>query len=194
MHASGQVHVRSHMKAKETKLIVRGNILKAKDTSGVRHLFTMFPKEPSFIPESSPAFNRASDHAIITAKFIPMVIIFFAVPNPPISRVNLNFGFGANELEIPPHSGGGSLDLRYHRICWFSYKTKHMNQWPKKTYICYYDGCVVPLYIAHQGIDGIPGFPFELRGSKTTYISNSIDELIIIVDGSNYQNLSLDYQ
>lgn len=149
MHATGMVTYRAHSDKKGHKLIVKGNHLLNLNRSeiGVRHLFTAYVQEPEHIPITSPAFNRKSDYVITTGELKPFPIIFFAVPSKSIS-VNINASFQVNDLEsIPPETGWGCFKLNHHNIVWFIYRTKYMEQWPKRTCVCYFDGSSVPIFI-----------------------------------------------
>lgn len=149
VHGSGMTTYRAHADSKGHQLIVKGNFLmdKSPDKLGVRHLFTSFFQEPKFLPQSSPALNRENDYLLNTEKMQPFVMAFFAVPTQNIS-VQVSAGFHINDIEsVPPETGWGGFNLRYHTIVWFYYRTKYMESWPANTHICYHDGFTVPFFI-----------------------------------------------
>ena len=142
-----------------------------KNEIGARHLFTAFPKEPSFQP-TSPLFNRPSDYPINTPKLEPFVIIFFAIPKTQ-KGLELEFqsNFSIDDIEtIPPVGGWGVIELKLHNVFWYIYRTKHMNKWPKKSQIIFHDGCVVPFFIG----TGVCQFRLELRNPKYHLSGNKL--------------------
>ncbi len=150
LHASGVVSIRNYTDIKNRKLIIQGNYLLKleKNEAGARHLFTIFMAEPKHLP-TSPALNRKSDYLINSSKQLsPLAIIFFAIPRIPNLKVGFHYSFHIDDLEsVPPEGGLGTIELPYHSIMWFVYKTKHMNKWPKHPIVCYYDGYTVPTFI-----------------------------------------------
>lgn len=167
IHGSGMCAFRPHDDMDNRPLLIKGNKLldSEKNESGARHLFTVFPKEPSCLP-NSPAFNRLSDYSINTSKLEPYVIIFFAIPQTQCGlRVNFQTSFNINDLEsVPPKGGWGVIPLKFHDIFWFVYRTKYMEKWPKKSQIIYNDGFVVPFFI---GTD-VEKFRLEMRMPEYT--------------------------
>ncbi len=150
IHGTGMATYRAHSNNKGHQLIVKGNFLlnQGLDKIGVRHLFTSFFQEPNYIPTSSLALNRQTDYLLKSDKELrPFVMTFFAVPTRKMS-VEVNAGFHVDDLEsVPPETGWGGFNLLHHTIVWFYYRTKHMDDWPKNTHICYYDGFEVPFFI-----------------------------------------------
>ncbi len=150
LHASGMVSIRNYTDIKSRKLVVFGNYLLnlEKNVAGVRHLFTIYIAQPKHTP-ASPALNRKSDYLINSSKELsPLAIIFFAVPRILNLTVGIQAGFNIDDLDsIPPDGGMGIIELPYHSIMWFAYKTKYMNKWPKHPIVCYYDGYTVPTFI-----------------------------------------------
>ena len=157
IHGSGMTKIEPNLH----DLVVHGSYLyNAQSNSAVvRHLFTIQLAEPKFTPVS-PVFNRKSDYVIKTKIFSPMKIIFFAIPRINNLSIEFQISFDIDDLEeIPPDSGGGSLDLILHTVFWFAYRTKYMQEWPPNPHVCYYDGYLVPVLI---GI-GERQFRAELR-------------------------------
>lgn len=150
IHGTGMATYRAHSDSKGHQLIVKGNFLLSKESNklGVRHLFTSFFQEPKHLPVSSPALNRESDYLLKSDKVLkPFVMTFFAVPSRKMS-VEVNASFHVDDLEsVPPETGWGGFNLRFHTIVWFYYRTKHMDAWPANTHVCYYDGFEVPFFI-----------------------------------------------
>jgi len=145
VHGSGMVKISPNERA----LVIHGNYLldSKKQALGVRHLFTVQLAEPKFLPVS-PALNRSSDYVINTKHFAPIAILFFAIPKVCNLTVNFKVSFDIDDLEsIPPESGMGSLELLFHNVVWFAYRTKHMDEWPQNPHICYHDGYLVPVLI-----------------------------------------------
>ena len=174
VHASGMASIRSHEDPLTRRIVVHGNYLLnlAKSAAGVRHLFTIYMAEPRALP-ISPAQNRESDYIINNSKSLsPFVMIFFAVPRMPNFTVSIQGSFNIDDLEsIPPESGSGVIELPYHLLLWFVYKTKYMDKWPKFPIVCYYDGFSVPLFIGKdEGKFLMELFnpKYELNGSKLT--------------------------
>jgi hypothetical protein len=151
LHGTGMVAVRAHDQPENHQLVVKGNYLlnKEKNAIGARHLFTAFIKEPKFVPETSPIFNRASDYCLeANEQLKPLILVFFAVPQHGI-HVNFNCSFHQEDLVNIPNDvlGLHGFGLRYHDVFWFAYRTKHLEKWPKQAQICYHDGYTFPLFI-----------------------------------------------
>lgn len=151
-HGSGQVHVRSG--DDEYKLVIDGqHILKSeKNDISLRHLFTLFPKKPEHIP-TSVALNRKSDQLINSKKPLkPFAVIAFALPRV---GYNLSFqmSFDIDDLEpedIPGIMGTHIFPLIHHDIFLIFYRTKNMNEWPKRNMLQYLDGIAVPVFIGQH--------------------------------------------
>lgn len=177
VHGTGMATYRAHSDDKGHQLIVKGNFLvdRVSDRIGVRHLFTSFFQEPNHLPTSSPALNRQTDYLLKSSKDLkPFVMTFFAVPNMKLS-VTVNASFHINDLEcVPPDTGWGGFSLLHHTIVWFYYRTKHMDNWPQNTHVCYYDGFDVPFFIG----TGKGTFRLEIR--RPSYDKNA-DNLIISI-------------
>jgi hypothetical protein len=110
-------------------------------------------EKPEELPAEFP--ERTSDFWLQNSKSLrPFVLILFAIPRVTgIQSVGVQGGFHIDDLEsFPPESGCGMIDLKYHSIFWYVYRTKFMDDWPQKTFVCYHDGFTVPMYIGrHQG-------------------------------------------
>jgi len=174
IHGTGMATFRAHSDSEGHTQIIKGSILREQNKVGIRHLFTALIPEPFELPASG-VFNRASDFAIKLAEPIkPFVSVFYAIP-----RTGLNYKFGMSlnidELENMPNDmllGFGNFPLLTHDILWHFYRTKNMNNWSKKTLVCYDDGYKVPIFI---GI-GEGTIRLEYRKTKYSIINN---ELII---------------
>jgi hypothetical protein len=150
-HGSGMVAVRSNSDPKGHRLVFKGNHLldKKKGTAGMRHLFTIFMKEPTHYPETSPLFNRNSDCCMeANEELRPLVLVFFAVPQKGIV-VKFEFGIHERDLVNFPEDilGLSKFGLRYHDVIWFAYRTRYMEKWPKEAHICYLDGHTFPIFV-----------------------------------------------
>ncbi len=150
-HASGMVAVRPNNNEKGHQLVIKGNHLYDRTTNalGLRHLFTIFLKEPKFYPNESKLNNRDSDYCLEADEELrPLVLGFFAIPQ---GNINLNFQFNLHiddMVKIPNDILGMQIfSLRFHNILWFAYRTKHMNFWPKNAHIAYHDGYTFPFFI-----------------------------------------------
>jgi hypothetical protein len=150
-HGSGIVAIRPNNDPKGHRLRVKGSHLLNKDVSsaGVRHLFTIFMKEPKYQRETSHLFNRASDYCLeANEELKPVILVFFAVPQ---KRITVNFQFNlhsADMVNIPnDFLGIHRFGLRYHDVFWFAYRTRHMEKWPKYAQVCYCDGFTFPIFI-----------------------------------------------
>jgi hypothetical protein len=152
MHASGMFSFRSHENLRNRPLIIRGNKLLNLNRKKIsaRHLFTIYTTKPFYLPENSPAFNRKSDYIINNSiKLEPHVFIFFAIPKTKKRlKIQLESSFDINYLEkVPPVLGFGIMPLKYHDICWYSYRTKHMTKWPNTNKIIFNDGFIIPIFL-----------------------------------------------
>lgn len=146
-HGHGQVHV----KPKEGlyQLPIQGqHLLKLteKDIS-LRHLFTLFPKKPEHMPVPE-ALKRKGDQIVQSSEiFRPFVVAAFALPRIGL-QLNFQMSFEIDDLETVP---GGMLGtylfpLVHHDIFMMFYRTKNMNDWPKRSMLQYLDGVSVPLF------------------------------------------------
>lgn len=165
-HGSGITGIRSNIDTEHT-LRIKGNILlnKKQKSLGARHLFTVFMKEPQYLPPSSPAFNRKSDYALRANEVLqPFILIFFAIPKTGVSTHFL-FNLYADEMNNIPNDflGGHFISLRYHDIFWFAYRTKNLQKWPKYTHYSYHDGFTVPIFV------GTKQQKFRLEFRQPTY-------------------------
>ncbi|OQB05851.1 MAG: hypothetical protein BWY19_00735 [bacterium ADurb.Bin212] len=148
-HGSGQAHVKSG--DEDYKLAVYGqHMLKTKEREiSLRHLFSLFPKKPEHVPESA-ALNRKSDQLINSHKPLrPFSIIAFALPRAGLS-LNFTMSFDIGDLEpedIPGVMGMHLFPLIHHDIFLIFYRTKYMNEWPKRNMLQYLDGISVPVFI-----------------------------------------------
>ena len=141
---------RSHSNPNSRPAIINGNKLLdlGKKEGGARHLFTAFIKEPDKLP-NSPALNRKSDYIINNSeKMEPFVAIFFAIPKTS-NKLDLSFqvGFNVDEVDLPPKGGWGMIDMGFHNVFWYIYRTHNMDKWPKKHQVVFYDGFMVPVII-----------------------------------------------
>lgn len=146
-HGHGQVHIKE--RDEPYKLPVLGQHLlkiEGKDI-GLRHLFTIFPKKPSFLPPSQ-ALNRNSDQLIKSNEILrPFVMVAFALPRKGF-RLNFHMSFDIEDLETIPGGmlGFHSFPLLHHGVFVILYRTKNMNDWPKRSMLQYLDGITVPLF------------------------------------------------
>jgi len=150
-HGSGMTAVRPNNLEHGHRLVIKGNKLidKKEKNLGIRHLFTIFPKEPNYQPRNSPLYNRQSDYCLnANEELTPFIGIFFAIP---LLDLEINFGFSLSidDMNNIPNDilGLGNFSLRYHNVFWFAYRTKHMEKWPKKSLIIYHDGFSFPIII-----------------------------------------------
>jgi hypothetical protein len=165
-HASGVAGFRSHEVPGDHKLRVRGNYLynHHNSTAGVRHLVSVFMEQPIELPPVFP--ERNSDFWIHNAKPLkPFVLILFAIPRAAnVQSVDFQPSFHIDEIEtVPPDMGAGLFDLKFHSILWFIYRTKFMNRWPRQSYVSYYDGFTVPMYIGKSENETSGELRFELN-------------------------------
>ncbi len=174
IHGSGIAAFRAHNEPQGHRLRIKGNQLfnAEKKESGARHLFTFFSKKPIEAVESSPPYNRRSDYIMETREHEPWVTLFFALPQVLGGlQTSFQIGFSMDDLKnIPPRSGGGHFNLLHHDVFWFTYETKHMEDWPKKNQVFYYDGFLTPVIIGtDRGM-----YRLELRPPKYSLIGNSL--------------------
>ncbi len=175
IHGTGMGAFRSHDDPENRPLIIKGNKLLdlGKGEGGARHLFTAFVKEPVHLP-NSPALNRPSDYLINTQTLEPFVIIFFAIPQTG-KGLELNFqtSFHTDDVMIPPPGGWGVMDLKFHDVFWYVYRTNNMEKWPKKSQVVFHDGFMIPVFIG----TGLGQFRLEFRTPKY-----SLDENKLVVE------------
>lgn len=163
LHGTGMVALRKHDDPTSRQLVIKGNLLKEGRELRARHLFTVFPKEPFYLPANSPAFNRASDYSIQANEDLrPFVLVFFAVPRMA-TEINFQFSLKNDQMVNIPNDilGMHSFALRYHHVVWFAYRTKHL-VWPKYSHYCYGDGYWFPVFIGTSK----EAFNIELRQPK----------------------------
>ncbi|MCL5411059.1 MAG: hypothetical protein M1324_04445 [Patescibacteria group bacterium] len=153
IHASGQTRITSS--EHDEKLIVDGHHLlkKVEKDISLRHLFTMFPRQPIENPKSE-AGARKSDVIINTTKKLrPFVMLAYALPRVGLN-VNLQMSFCIDDLEpedIPGILGIVTFPLIHHDIFVVIYRTKFMNDWPKKHMLQYADGVILPMFFGENG-------------------------------------------
>jgi hypothetical protein len=168
LHGSGVTHVWPFKSQRPNQFSIQGSELKSKtgEMLSVRHLFTIFPSEPSLKP-NSPALARQSDWLMTTKQWHPYVIVFWAVPLTNISKVEVGGSFQEEDLEeIPPNGGWGCFNMSSHAIVWLAYRTKHMNKWPLNSQACYNNGYIVPVLI------GTDAGKFRLEFHQPSYDLN----------------------
>ena len=77
----------------------------------------------------------------------PFVIVGFAFPR---KGWNINFGtsFNIDDLDAVPGGilGTHLFPLLHHDIFLFLYRTKNMDNWPKRSMLQYHDGITVPMF------------------------------------------------
>lgn len=146
-HGHGQVHV----KPKEGlyQLPIQGqHLLKlAESDISLRHLFTLFPKKPEHVPVSV-ALKRKGDQIVQSSEsFRPFVVVAFALPRTGL-QLSFQMSFEIDDLETFPGGMLGShlFPLVHHDIFMLFYRTKNMNDWPKRSMLQYSDGISVPLF------------------------------------------------
>ncbi|MEN6572632.1 MAG: hypothetical protein ABFD24_12410 [Anaerolineaceae bacterium] len=149
-HGSGMVAIRPNDDPKGHRLIIKGNNLfnKMEEKVGIRHLFTIFSKEPKYQPTSSPIFNRDGDYCIeANEELKPFVLVFFAAPQG--LSISFQFNLHMDDMINIPNDflGLNGFSLRYHDILWFAYRTNHMEKWPKQAQVVYHDGYSFPIFI-----------------------------------------------
>ncbi|MEF3691703.1 MAG: hypothetical protein V3574_01435 [Candidatus Moraniibacteriota bacterium] len=147
-HGSGQVHVKSG--DEKYKLSIKGQHLLKREENDIslRHLFTLFPKKPEYIPISE-ALNRKSDQVVNSSESLkPFVAVAFALPRMGL-KLNFMMSFNIDELENIPGGVLGThlFPLVHHDIFMVFYRTKFMDEWPKRTMLQYLDGVTVPMFI-----------------------------------------------
>lgn len=165
IHGTGMGTFRSHKNPNFRPAIINGNKLLdlGKNEGGARHLFTAFVKEPDHLP-NSPALNRKSDYLINNSeKMEPFIAIFFAIPKTK-NKLDISFQvrFNIDDVDIPPKGGWGDIDLGFHNVFWYVYRTHNMDKWPKKHQVVFYDGFMVPMIIG----TGLGQFRLEFRPPK----------------------------
>jgi len=152
IHGSDRSHVRPNQDEKGHKAIVWGNKLMnyEKKEIGARHIFTIFPPKPNYIPTSSPALNRESDQIIQAKSLAPFILVFFAIPQKGV-KVSLSLGINIDRLEKIPDDllGYGLFPMRIHDILWCAYRTKGL-VWPKVSQAFYTDGYDVPFVLGEE--------------------------------------------
>lgn len=152
IHASGQTRITSS--EHDEKLIVNGHHLlkKVEKDISLRHLFTMFPRKPIENPKSE-AGARSSDVIINTSKQLkPFVILAYALPRVGLN-INLQTSFCIDDLEpedIPGVLGVVTFPLIHHDIFMVIYRTKFMDDWPKKHMVQYADGIILPMFFGEE--------------------------------------------
>lgn len=150
-HGSGQVHVKP--KDEKYQLSINGHhLLKPTENDiSLRHLFTLFPKKPEYIPLSE-ALKRKGDQIVKSSEtLLPFVIIAFALPKVGL-KLNFMMSFNIDDLEtIPGVLGTHLFPLVHHDIFMIFYRTKFMNDWPKRTMLQYLDGITVPIFVGKSG-------------------------------------------
>jgi len=161
LHGTGMAAIRRHDDPSGHQLIVKGNLLKNDQELRARHLFTVFLKEPGYLPHASPAFNRKSDYSMQANEDLrPLVLAFFAVPRVA-TEIDFRFSLQVEQMTSIPNDllGMHYFTLRYHHVMWFAYRTKHMDKWPKYSHYCYSDGYWFPVFIG----TGEGAFTLEFR-------------------------------
>lgn len=153
LHGSGVVKFRKSGVLLDSGRIKGLRLLNTKiNIIGPRHLFTALISEPKYLP-SSKFMNRLSDSFISAYEHKPFVIMFFAMPQRPIPlQINFmpNFDIDFFGSDFLKNIGCGLFSLSRHDVVWFAYKTKDLTKWPKYSYIFYYDGFMVPIFIARK--------------------------------------------
>ncbi|NIM46909.1 MAG: hypothetical protein GTN40_01990 [Candidatus Aenigmarchaeota archaeon] len=153
IHGSGQTRITSDIR--KEKLIINGHHLlkKIEKDISLRHLFTIFPKKPTRLSKSVMG-SRKSDVLMSSIKKLkPFVMIAYALPRANL-RVEFMSSFCIDDLEpedIPGILGFVQFPLIYHEIFSVIYRTKYMNQWPKKHMIQYTNGILVPIFKGEPG-------------------------------------------
>lgn len=146
-HGHGQAHVKN--KDEKYQLAIKGQHLLKLDENDIslRHLFSLFPKKPEYVPNSK-ALNRKSDQLINSSEPLkPFVAMAFALPRVGL-QLNFQMSFHIDDLEtIPGVMGMHLFPLIHHDIFLIFYRTKNMNDWPKRTMLQYFDGVHVPVFI-----------------------------------------------
>ncbi len=153
LHGSGVVKFRKSDMSFDSERIKGFHLLNIKENIiGPRHLFTAFICEPNYLP-ASKFMNRKSDVPINAHEHKPFVIMFFAIPQRPIPlQINFmpNFNIDFFEEDFSKNIGCDVFSLSHHDVIWFAYKTKYLTKWPKYSHIFYYDGFMLPIFIAKQ--------------------------------------------
>lgn len=178
-HGSGQVHVKDG--GDQYKLPISGhNLLNLENNEiGFRHLFTLFPKQSTPIIKSN-FFQHKNDRIINSSESIkPFVMVAFALPQG--LDLELKISFNIDDMSSFPGGFLGSLTfpLEYHNFWVFLYRTKNMEDWPKKNMLQYSDGAIVPMFFGKPGkiISGEFRLPLlNLEGNKLTVDFNKADK------------------
>ena len=178
IHGSGMSTFRAHDEPPNHKLIIHGNYLydTKKQALGLRHLATIYMEEPVEIP-ASEYITRNSDHFLSNSKdLMPFNMALFAIPRVNnINKVEVRDSFNIDDLEqFPPDSGFGLIELKYHQIAWYVYRTKYMDKWPASSHVSYSDGFWVPMFLR--------GFENDYMIINPSY-SIKDDKLIITLAG-----------
>lgn len=152
IHGSGIASIRPHLDPHNRQIIIKGNKLlnQEKNERGVRHLFTSFIKEPSYIPLNSPVFNRLSDFIMkYNGELRPFVLVFLAIPQTNLElsfQISIDIDF-LNRIPDDMFLGHANISLRYHNVYCYAYRTINMEKWPKYSHYVYSDGYVFPIFI-----------------------------------------------
>lgn len=149
-HSSGMVAVRPNDDPSGHRIIIKGNQLLSRTEGkvGIRHLFSIFSKEPKYVPKTSPIFNRDGDYCLeANEELRPYVLVFFAAPQG--LSISFQFSLHVDDMVNVPSDflGLDGFGLRYHDIFWMAYRTKHMEKWPQQAQIVYHDGFTFPFFI-----------------------------------------------
>jgi hypothetical protein len=149
IHASGFAGVRAHEHVGHKFSFLGSPLINAESqTHSVRHLVTVFLSEPSHIPASSPAGNRASDCILDAQRLRPVAFIFFAVPRSTgLTSVDIKWSFHVDVIGVPPDISWGQIPLTTHSLVWIAYTTKQMTEWPANYHYCHFDGFWVPFFL-----------------------------------------------
>jgi len=187
-HGSGMVTVRPNKIQNGHRLIVKGNHLlnKSEGLIGVRHLFTVFMKEPKYEPATSPLFNRDSDYCLEANEDLnPFILVFFAVPQQGITT-EFQFNLHLDDMVNIPNDilGLHGFGLRYHHVFWFAYRTRHMEKWPKYAHVFYCDGYSFPIFIG----TGLGVYRLEYRQPRYALNGNHLTITCNEFYPDNYSN------
>lgn len=173
-HGHGQVHIKP--KEGVYQLPIQGqHLLKlAESDISLRHLFTLFPKKSKHVPVSG-ALKRKGDQIVQSnEKFRPFVVVAFALPRTGL-QISFQMSFEIDDLETFPGGMLGShlSPLVHHDIFMIFYRTKNMNDWPKRSMLQYSDGVSVPLFF------GKPNRMIDVRFRQPTF--SLVDKKLEIV-------------
>ncbi|MDO8513575.1 MAG: hypothetical protein Q7S37_03670 [bacterium] len=152
VHASGQTRITSS--EYDDKLIINGHHLlkKVEKDISLRHLFTMFPRKPDKAPNSEAGARKSDVTANTSKKIRPFVILAYALPRVGF-KVKFQASFCIDDLEtedIPGILGVITFPLIHHDIFMVIYRTKFMDEWPKKHIVQYTDGIIVPMFFGES--------------------------------------------